>query len=74
MLSFFIVYLIRLSITDTAFNDRMINEYELKSYGRKWLWPKLRYHPSIHVEGLRNTTKSSGRIAGIQAQFETTMY
>jgi hypothetical protein len=29
-----------------------------KGYGRKRLWPNLRYYPGICMEGLRKTTKS----------------
>jgi hypothetical protein len=39
-----------------------------KGYGRKCLWPNLRYYPSIYVKGLRKTTKTSSRIVGLWAK------
>jgi hypothetical protein len=41
----------------------MINEFE-----RKQSWPNIRYYPGICLEGVRTTTKTSGRIGGIWAE------
>jgi hypothetical protein len=39
-----------------------------KGFGNKWSWPNLRYYPAICLEGLRKTSKTSIRIAGLQAE------
>jgi hypothetical protein len=39
-----------------------------KGYGKKQPWPNLRYYPSICQEGLRETTKTSVRIADFPAE------
>jgi hypothetical protein len=39
--------------------------------GRKRSWPKLRYYPGICLEGLRKTTKTSVRIAGLRVKIWT---
>jgi hypothetical protein len=39
-----------------------------KGFGRKQLEKSLRYYPGIHLKGLRKTTKTSVRIAGLQAK------
>jgi hypothetical protein len=43
----------------------MINE---KECGRKQSWLNLRYYSGICLEGLRKTTKTSVRIAGLHAE------
>jgi hypothetical protein len=42
-----------------------------KGYGRKWSWPNLSYSPGIHPKRVRNTMKSSVKIAILQADFPT---
>jgi hypothetical protein len=37
-----------------------------KGCGRKQLWPNLRHYPNICLQGLRKTTKTSVKIAGLQ--------
>jgi hypothetical protein len=39
-----------------------------KGYGRKRSWPNLRQYPGIFLEGLREITKNSVRIGGLQAE------
>jgi hypothetical protein len=39
-----------------------------KGYGRKRSWPKSRYYPGICKEGLKKTTNSSVRVAGLLAE------
>jgi hypothetical protein len=36
-----------------------------KGYGSKWSWRISRYCPSIHLEGLKQTTKKLVRVAGV---------
>jgi hypothetical protein len=40
-------------------------------HGRRQSWLNLRYYPSICLEGLRKTTKTSARIASLWAKFLT---
>jgi hypothetical protein len=42
-----------------------------KGYGRKWVWPTLRYYPDICLEGPRKTTKTSVKINGLQTEILT---
>jgi hypothetical protein len=39
-----------------------------KGYGRKWLWPNLRYNLGTCLERLRKTIKISVRICGFWAE------
>jgi hypothetical protein len=39
-----------------------------KIFGRKRSWSNLRHYPSIRLEGLRKTTNTSVKIAGLPAE------
>jgi hypothetical protein len=41
-----------------------------KGYGRNQAWFNLRFYPSICLEALRKTTKTSVWIAGLWVRFE----
>jgi hypothetical protein len=42
-----------------------------KGCGRKWLWPNLRYYPSVCLEELRKTMKTSVKIPSVWAKIST---
>jgi hypothetical protein len=39
-----------------------------KLFGKKRTWPNFRFYYGSWLEGLRNTTKTSVRIAGLRAE------
>jgi hypothetical protein len=70
----FVVYL------QTLFQELRLYSVELKGgkcivnwkwFGRKRSWPNTMYYPGIRLEGLRTTTKTSVRIAGLRTEIWT---
>jgi hypothetical protein len=51
-----------------ASNERMIVNNELERMWKEAVVAQLRYYPGICLEGLRKTTKTSVRIAGLRAE------
>jgi hypothetical protein len=51
------------NLDNITLNESVIGDR--KECGRKWLWPNLRYYPSIYLERVR---KKKLRTAGLQAE------
>jgi hypothetical protein len=68
--SLYLLYLTTLSIAQVTLHQMAQWFVNWKKHGKVWLWTNLHY-PGICMEELRNTMKTSGRMAGLQDKIWT---